>query len=102
VLRGEIAPLKENVNRVNDLASQLTTLGIQLSPYNLSTLEDLNTRWKLLQDRTKVHEIVTHSKLVFLPQLPLEKTLNRHSQNVGESKARRVNNEDYSSRDYYK
>ncbi|XP_073918839.1 dystrophin isoform X10 [Castor canadensis] len=48
-LRGEIAPLKENVNHVNDLAHQLTTLGIQLSPYNLSTLEDLNTRWKLLQ-----------------------------------------------------
>ncbi|ERE65045.1 dystrophin-like protein [Cricetulus griseus] len=50
VLRGETAPLKENVNQVNDLARQLTTLGIQLSPYTLSTLEDLNTRWKLLQD----------------------------------------------------
>ncbi|XP_047620792.1 dystrophin isoform X2 [Phacochoerus africanus] len=48
-LRGEIAPLKENVSHINDLARQLTTLGIQLSPYNLSTLEDLNTRWKLLQ-----------------------------------------------------
>ncbi|XP_012585751.1 PREDICTED: dystrophin isoform X6 [Condylura cristata] len=48
-LRGEIAPLKENVNHMNDLARQLTTLGIQLSPYNLNTLEDLNTRWKLLQ-----------------------------------------------------
>ncbi|XP_033616290.1 dystrophin isoform X2 [Fukomys damarensis] len=48
-LRGEITPLKENVNHINDLARQLTTLGIQLSPYNLSTLEDLNTRWKLLQ-----------------------------------------------------
>uniref|UniRef100_A0A2K5IUT2 Dystrophin n=1 Tax=Colobus angolensis palliatus TaxID=336983 RepID=A0A2K5IUT2_COLAP len=48
-LRGEIAPLKENVSHANDLARQLTTLGIQLSPYNLSTLEDLNTRWKLLQ-----------------------------------------------------
>ncbi|XP_076774363.1 dystrophin isoform X3 [Arvicanthis niloticus] len=48
-LRGEIAPLKENVNHVNDLAHHLTTLGIQLSPYNLSTLEDLNTRWRLLQ-----------------------------------------------------
>uniref|UniRef100_A0A9L0SJS2 Dystrophin n=2 Tax=Equus caballus TaxID=9796 RepID=A0A9L0SJS2_HORSE len=45
----KIAPLKENVSHVNDLARQLTTLGIQLSPYNLSTLEDLNTRWKLLQ-----------------------------------------------------
>lgn len=42
-------PLKENVTHVNDLARQLTTSGIQLSPYNLSTLEDLNTRWKLLQ-----------------------------------------------------
>ncbi|XP_075813326.1 dystrophin isoform X1 [Microtus pennsylvanicus] len=49
ILRGEIAALKENVNHVNDLARQLTTLSIQLSPYNLSTLEDLNTRWKLLQ-----------------------------------------------------
>ncbi|KAM5290132.1 dystrophin isoform 2-T2 [Glossophaga mutica] len=48
-LRGEIAPLKENVSHVNDLARQLTTSGIQLSPYNLSTLEDLSTRWKLLQ-----------------------------------------------------
>ncbi|CAD7681913.1 unnamed protein product [Nyctereutes procyonoides] len=48
-LRGEITPLKENVSYVNDLARQLTTLGIQLSPYNLNTLEDLNTRWKLLQ-----------------------------------------------------
>ncbi|XP_062039363.1 dystrophin isoform X8 [Lepus europaeus] len=48
-LRGEIAPLKENVSHVNDLGRQLTTLDIQLSPYNLSTLEDLNTRWKLLQ-----------------------------------------------------
>uniref|UniRef100_A0A8C3YVV7 Dystrophin n=1 Tax=Catagonus wagneri TaxID=51154 RepID=A0A8C3YVV7_9CETA len=37
------------VSHVNDLARRLTTLGIQLSPYNLSTLEDLNTRWKLLQ-----------------------------------------------------
>ncbi|XP_045850502.1 dystrophin isoform X9 [Meles meles] len=48
-LRGEITPLKENVSYVNDLARQLTTLGIQLSPYNLNILEDLNTRWKLLQ-----------------------------------------------------
>ncbi|XP_045154596.1 dystrophin isoform X2 [Echinops telfairi] len=48
-LRGELAPLKENVNHVDDLARQLTTSGIQLSPYNLNTLEDLNTRWKLLQ-----------------------------------------------------
>ncbi|KAM9032123.1 dystrophin isoform 5-T5 [Sarcophilus harrisii] len=47
-LRGEIAPLEENVNHINGLARQLTTSGIQLSPFNLNSLEDLNTRWKLL------------------------------------------------------
>uniref|UniRef100_A0A674KDF7 Dystrophin n=1 Tax=Terrapene triunguis TaxID=2587831 RepID=A0A674KDF7_9SAUR len=45
----EIAPIKENVNHVNDLAHQFTSSDIQLSPYNLNCLEDLNTRWKLLQ-----------------------------------------------------
>uniref|UniRef100_A0A8C4MM40 Dystrophin n=1 Tax=Equus asinus asinus TaxID=83772 RepID=A0A8C4MM40_EQUAS len=58
-LRGEIAPLKENVSHVNDLARQLTTLGIQLSPYNLSTLEDLNTRWKLLQVARELNHSAT-------------------------------------------
>ncbi|XP_048719602.2 dystrophin isoform X6 [Caretta caretta] len=49
VYRAEIAPIKENVNHVNDLAHQFTSSDIQLSPYNLNCLEDLNTRWKLLQ-----------------------------------------------------
>ncbi|KAK6486831.1 dystrophin-like isoform X1 [Huso huso] len=47
--RAEIAPIKENVTHVNDLASKFTPPDIQLSPYNLNRLEDLNTRWKLLQ-----------------------------------------------------
>ncbi|XP_078415979.1 dystrophin isoform X2 [Cetorhinus maximus] len=47
--RAEIAPLKESVTHMNDLARQFTTPDIQLSPYNLNQLEDLNTRWKLLQ-----------------------------------------------------
>ncbi|KAM4797278.1 dystrophin [Rhinophrynus dorsalis] len=47
--RAEIAPIKNNVNQANDLAQQLTPADIQLSPYNFSRLEDLNTRWKLLQ-----------------------------------------------------
>ncbi|XP_032889087.1 dystrophin isoform X3 [Amblyraja radiata] len=47
--RAEIAPMKENVTHMNDLASQLTPPDIQLSPYSLNQLEDLNTRWKLLQ-----------------------------------------------------
>uniref|UniRef100_A0A8C8RX78 Dystrophin n=1 Tax=Pelusios castaneus TaxID=367368 RepID=A0A8C8RX78_9SAUR len=49
VYRAEIAPIKENVNHVNDLAHQFTSSDIQLSPYNLNCLKDLNTRWKLLQ-----------------------------------------------------
>ncbi|XP_053563574.1 dystrophin isoform X5 [Bombina bombina] len=46
--REEIAPIKKNVNQVNDLAHQLSP-DIQLSTYNYSRLEDLNRRWKLLQ-----------------------------------------------------
>ncbi|XP_033003093.1 dystrophin isoform X6 [Lacerta agilis] len=49
VYQAEIAPLKENVNNVNDLAHQFTSSEIQLSPYTLNRLEDLNGRWKLLQ-----------------------------------------------------
>ncbi|XP_061483366.1 dystrophin isoform X4 [Rhineura floridana] len=49
VYQAEIAPLKENVNNVNDLAHQFTSYEIQLSPYTLNRLEDLNGRWKLLQ-----------------------------------------------------
>ncbi|XP_007443867.1 dystrophin-like, partial [Python bivittatus] len=49
VYQAEIAPLKENVNNMNDLAHQFTTSEIPLSPYTLNRLEDLNGRWKLLQ-----------------------------------------------------
>nr|XP_014433950.1 dystrophin isoform X7 [Pelodiscus sinensis] len=49
VYQAEIEPIKENVNHVNDLAHQFTSSDIPLSPYNLNFLEDLNTRWKLLQ-----------------------------------------------------
>ncbi|KAJ8400755.1 hypothetical protein AAFF_G00391090 [Aldrovandia affinis] len=47
--RSEIAPIKDDVTQVNDLASTFGPMGIQLSPFNLNRLEDLNTRWKLLQ-----------------------------------------------------
>ncbi|XP_063161281.1 dystrophin isoform X1 [Candoia aspera] len=49
VYQAEIAPLKENMNSVNDLAHQFTSSEIPLSPYMLNRLEDLNGRWKLLQ-----------------------------------------------------
>ncbi|KAJ8350389.1 hypothetical protein SKAU_G00255190 [Synaphobranchus kaupii] len=47
--RTEIAPIKDDVTQVNDLASTFCPMGIQLSQLNLNRLEDLNTRWKLLQ-----------------------------------------------------
>ncbi|XP_054045187.1 dystrophin isoform X10 [Rissa tridactyla] len=48
VYRAELVPLKEKVHQVNALAHQFTP-DIQLSQYSLSCVEDLNTRWKVLQ-----------------------------------------------------
>uniref|UniRef100_A0A8B9NIF7 Dystrophin n=1 Tax=Accipiter nisus TaxID=211598 RepID=A0A8B9NIF7_9AVES len=45
----ELVPLKEKVHQVNDLAHRFAPSDIQLSQYNLSCVEDLNTRWKVLQ-----------------------------------------------------
>uniref|UniRef100_A0A8C4S883 Dystrophin n=1 Tax=Erpetoichthys calabaricus TaxID=27687 RepID=A0A8C4S883_ERPCA len=47
--RMEVAPIKENVNQVNNMAAQFTPPDIQLSANNLNHIEDLNNRWKLLQ-----------------------------------------------------
>ncbi|XP_077199073.1 dystrophin isoform X6 [Paroedura picta] len=58
VYQTEIAPIKENVNSVNDQAHQFTSSEIQLSPYMLKRLEDLNTRWKLLQ--VSIDERIRH------------------------------------------
>ncbi|XP_068278928.1 LOW QUALITY PROTEIN: dystrophin [Nyctibius grandis] len=49
VYRAEIVPLKEKVHQVNELAHRFAPSNIQLSQYNLSCVEDLNTRWKMLQ-----------------------------------------------------
>ncbi|XP_030331580.1 dystrophin isoform X13 [Strigops habroptila] len=49
VYRAEIVPLKEKVHHVNELVHRFTPSDIQLSQYNLSCVEDLNTRWKVLQ-----------------------------------------------------
>ncbi|XP_039770096.1 dystrophin isoform X4 [Ornithorhynchus anatinus] len=48
-LGAEVEALKENVNHVNDLGHQLAASDIPLSPCNLNRLEDLNSRWRLLQ-----------------------------------------------------
>ncbi|XP_067900301.1 utrophin-like isoform X3 [Heterodontus francisci] len=45
----EIAPVKQEVKIVNDLASQLSPLDVCLSPKTSHQLDDLNMRWKLIQ-----------------------------------------------------
>lgn len=47
--QGEIAPIQDNVNQVNQLASTFRPPDIQLSPDNLRRIDDLNMRWRLLQ-----------------------------------------------------
>lgn len=48
----EIAPIQDDVTHMNQLASTFGPHDVQLSPANLDRLDDLNTRWKLLQVRT--------------------------------------------------
>ncbi|XP_078086589.1 LOW QUALITY PROTEIN: utrophin-like [Mustelus asterias] len=45
----EIAPVKQEVKLVNDLASQLSPLDVSLSPKTSHQLDDLSMRWKLIQ-----------------------------------------------------
>ncbi|XP_053170341.1 dystrophin isoform X2 [Scomber japonicus] len=45
----EIAPIEDDVIHMNQLASTFGPPDIQLSPSNLERIEDLNTRWRLLQ-----------------------------------------------------
>lgn len=47
----EIAPIQDDVTHMNQLASTFGPHDVQLSPANLERLDDLNTRWKLLQVR---------------------------------------------------
>lgn len=51
----EIAPIEEDVTLMNQLASNFGPPDIQLSPGNLERIEDLNTRWRLLQVHTLEH-----------------------------------------------
>lgn len=45
----EIAPIQDDVTHMNQLASTFGPHDVQLSAANLERLDDLNTRWKLLQ-----------------------------------------------------
>ncbi|TNN46375.1 Dystrophin [Liparis tanakae] len=51
----EIAPIKDDVIHMNQLASTFGPPDIQLSPGNLERIEDLNTRWRLLQISINEH-----------------------------------------------
>ncbi|XP_004086056.1 dystrophin isoform X2 [Oryzias latipes] len=51
----EVALIKDDVTHMNQLASAFDPINIQLSPSNLERVEDLNTRWRLLQISIKDH-----------------------------------------------
>ncbi|XP_046644687.1 utrophin-like isoform X8 [Daphnia pulicaria] len=48
-LSDKIAPVQLTIEEVNDQAARLADSGVPLSHANLSRLEDLNSRWKVLQ-----------------------------------------------------
>ncbi|XP_059082484.1 dystrophin-like [Tigriopus californicus] len=49
IYSGHLAPLQRQVEDINDQASDFTTNNVALSHQVLSRLEDINTRWKLVQ-----------------------------------------------------
>ncbi|CDQ69110.1 unnamed protein product [Oncorhynchus mykiss] len=44
-----MAPLRQDVNVVNELSGELAPLDVQLSSTSSRQLDDLNMHWKLLQ-----------------------------------------------------
>ncbi|RWS09644.1 dystrophin: isoform B-like isoform X3, partial [Dinothrombium tinctorium] len=61
-----ISPLQHNIEQLNESAARITSSNVLLSHANLNRLEELNTRWRLLQlaieERQKIIEqaIVDH------------------------------------------
>ncbi|CAN9498333.1 unnamed protein product [Ophioblennius macclurei] len=51
----EIAPIQDDVTHMNQLASTFGPPDIQLSSSNVERIEDLNTRWRLLQVSIEEH-----------------------------------------------
>eukprot|EP00095_Tigriopus_kingsejongensis_P011403 snap_masked-scaffold68_size422247-processed-gene-3.15 protein:Tk11403 transcript:snap_masked-scaffold68_size422247-processed-gene-3.15-mRNA-1 annotation:"isoforms a c f g h-like" len=49
IYSGHLAPLQRQVEDINDQASDFTSNNVALSHQVLSRLEDINTRWKLVQ-----------------------------------------------------
>lgn len=55
--RDHISPIQNTVDELNDQSARFTANNVLLSQSNLNRLDDLNTRWRLLQlaieDRVK-------------------------------------------------
>lgn len=64
----EIAPIKDDVTHMNQLASTFGPHDFQLSPANLERIDDLNARWRLLQVHTGMADgnlcLIIHSGVV--------------------------------------
>ncbi|CAJ0947060.1 unnamed protein product [Ranitomeya imitator] len=66
LFKEEIAPIKDTNKMANDLAHQLALCDVHLSMENARELEQINSRWKQLQDIVPVYQIKGISKLVKL------------------------------------
>lgn len=67
----EIAPIQDDVTHMNQLASTFGPHDIQLSPTNLERIDDLNTRWRLLQvcAQTRAHRMNSGVKTLICDML---------------------------------
>lgn len=65
----EIAPIQDDVTHMNQLASTFGPPDIHLSPSNLERIEDLNTRWRLLQVHCHAYK---HTRLFRYGNTPLQ------------------------------
>uniref|UniRef100_A0A8C7LCQ1 Dystrophin n=1 Tax=Oncorhynchus kisutch TaxID=8019 RepID=A0A8C7LCQ1_ONCKI len=66
--QAEIAPIKDDVSHVNNLASTFGPPDLVLSRPNLDRLDDLNTRWRMLQVNTTQTTCWDHPKMADLYQ----------------------------------
>uniref|UniRef100_A0A8C5A9S0 Dystrophin n=1 Tax=Gadus morhua TaxID=8049 RepID=A0A8C5A9S0_GADMO len=77
----EIAPIQDDVTHMNDLASTFAPADIQLSPSNLERIEDLNTRWRLLQVYTHARTH-THAHTHTHTHGPIHTYIHTHTRSV--------------------
>lgn len=49
LFRSRVLPLQDSIEQVNKLANLISECNVHLSAINLNQLDELNTRWRLLQ-----------------------------------------------------